>query len=119
MIQIANYKIMKSLMLSLYHPKLVALAIWSSHRYSSFCITSGFRENDKGIHGTNPCRALDIRSTNYNDPQAVVDDINAHWLYNPKSEFKCALYHDVGQGPHIHLQVHNRTKYLKDENESK
>jgi hypothetical protein len=115
MIQIKDYTVLKSLMLYPYHPKMVALAIWASHRYSSFCITSGFRENDKGVHGTTPCRAIDIRSRNYNDPQSVVDDINNHWVYNQDSEFKCALYHDVGQGAHIHLQVHPNTIYTKDQ----
>lgn len=113
MIQISNYKILKSLMLNTFHPKLIALAIWTLHRISNFCITSAFRENDKGVHGTIPCRALDIRSRTFSDPESITNDINDHWVYDPeRPNLKCALYHDVGQGPHIHLQVHPNTQYL-------
>lgn len=112
MIQVANYKILKNLMLNVYHPKLVALVIWVLHRVSDFCITSAYREGD-GVHGTIPCRAIDIRSKNFNDPEEIASDINNHWVYDPeRPKFKCALYHDVGQGPHIHLQCHASTVYL-------
>lgn len=112
MLQIANHKVLKSLLIVPYHPTLIELGLWVSHRESSFCITSGFREGDIGIHGTVPCRAIDIRSSNFESPEDVCKDINSHWLYDPKRpNMVCALYHNVGQGWHIHLQVHARTEY--------
>jgi len=110
MLQIANYKVLKSLLLSKYDDELVSLILWVSHRLDKFCITSGFRPGDSGVHGTSPCRAIDIRSNWYDDPEDICKDINSHWIYDPERLDKlCALYHDVGQGPHIHLQVHGNT----------
>ena len=61
---------------------------------------------------TIPCRALDWSVDGLGDPLKVVDAINEHWEYDPeRPHIKCALYHDVGQGPHIHTQVHDRTVF--------
>lgn len=91
--------------------KLVALAIWCSVRWSHFTITSAYRPEDPGVHGTIPCRGLDVRSWELKDPEKLVEDVNKHWVYDPERLWlKCALYH--GPPWHIHLQVHPRTKYL-------
>jgi len=117
-IKIKNYKVLNALMSVPYHPKLIDLNQWCCVRYSSWMFTSGYRREkihskDSGIHCTIPCRANDIRSLNLEDPQSVCDDINKHWIYDPKRpRFKCAKYHNTGRGWHIHLQVHNRTIYL-------
>lgn len=118
MIQIRDYKVLKSLLQATYHPKMIALAIWIVHRYSNATITSGWREEkvwsgDSGIHGTFPCRALDWSVKDWVDPQAVARDINENWQYDPtRPDMKCAIVHDIGQGLHLHTQVHERTKYL-------
>ena len=95
-----------------FHPNMIALAMWVSTRYSQVVFTSTYREGDKGLHGKNPCRAMDIRSRCYGDPKKVEEDINTHWLYDPKRDDKrCALLHNSGQGIHIHLQVCDKSRY--------
>lgn len=119
-IQLHDHKVLKSLMEQVYHPKLIALAMWVSHRYSNGCITSAWREdkvhaNDSGIHCTVPCRALDWSIRGIAQPLAMADDINNHWEYDPtRPEMKCAVVHDIGLGMHLHTQVHEATKYFKE-----
>lgn len=104
-------------MLVPFHAKMIDLIAWISGGVSSIIITSAYRpnkihENDSGIASTNPCRHLDIRSWIYEDPRGLVSSINKHWLYDPKRpNLSCAVYHNTGQGIHIHLQVHDNTQY--------
>ncbi len=114
-IQIKDYRVLRSLLEVPYHPTLIALILWITARYSETLFTSGYRKGDKGVHGQVPCRGTDIRSRVYDNPQAVVDDINAHWKYDPKRvNMRCALLHSVGKGLHIHLQVHPNTTIKGD-----
>jgi len=74
-------------------------------------ITSGYRPDDPGVHGTYPCRGLDLRSWNYKKPYHICRTINETWEYDPeRPEMVCAIYHNVGRGQHIHLQAHPRTR---------
>ena len=101
---VKDHKVLISLLKYSYHRKLVALVAWCYIRLSEVVVTSGFREGDTGVHGCG--RGIDIRSHVFEDPQKVTDEINKHWIYDPlRPEKTCALYHDSGQGPHIHLQV--------------
>lgn len=112
-IHIKSWKVLKGMLIVRFHPKMIALAEWVTVRYSEVVFTSAYRKDDKGVHGTIPCRGLDIRSWIYDEPQKIVDDINKHWEYDFKRpEKKCAILHNIGKGEHIHLQVHRRTKYL-------
>jgi len=118
---IANVKVLRALMEVRYHPKMIALAMWTAIRVNHPLITSAYRaekvhEDDSGIHMTIPCRALDWESRRLKDPQGVCDDINNHFEYDPKRpEMKCAIYHKVGKlGWHIHTQVHDNTVYRKE-----
>jgi hypothetical protein len=81
-------------------------------------ITSYYRNGDKGVHGTRPCRGIDLRTWNYPSHvvMAVVDKINQRFIYDPdRPHMNCALYHDVGKGIHLHLQVHPATIRRKDD----
>jgi hypothetical protein len=112
-IRVKHYKALRGLLSAPFHPKLIALAMWVTARLSDVVFTSGYRKGDKGVHGQVPCRGLDIRSWIYPDPQMICDDINKHWIYDPeRPDKKCAIYHNVGKGFHIHLQVHARTEYV-------
>lgn len=76
-------------------------------------VTESWREqrHKNDLHGTRPLRAVDIRSWHYEDPESVVAAVNDRWQYDPgRPQMRCALLHDSGQGPHIHIQVHPRTE---------
>ena len=102
-----------------WYPQLTALVKWLLVRVhqdrtcTNVFVTSAYRKDDKGVHGQIPLRGLDIRSTVFEDPEKLCEDINNHWEYDlDRPEKQCAIYHDIGKGFHIHLQVHPKTKYL-------
>lgn len=73
-------------------------------------ITSAFRLGDSGVHGCG--RGIDFRSRNMTSQQIeqLCNTVNSKWKYDPKRPKKvCVLFHDVGQGPHLHIQVHPNT----------
>ena len=112
-----NHKVLISMLTKAWHPKLIELLVWLTIRYSKNIITSAYREReihdkDSGIHGTDPLRAVDKRSRDYPDPEAIAADINAHFIYDPiRPHYQVCVYHNTGQGYHFHLQVHDRTVY--------
>ena len=114
MIKIKNTAVLESILLYPSHPALIRLEIWFCIRYSQAVITGGYEERDyPSVHSTIPVRGKDYRSTVFSDPQTVADDINRHWQYDPeRPEMKCAKYHDTGRGPHLHLQVHDNTRFI-------
>ena len=118
MIIVKNKKIFLNLLLVGYDPLLVSIIGYIDKKYGKVVITSGFREDDIGVHGVIPCRGIDIRSHVYHNPGAeeICDDINGKWQYDPeRKEKKVAMVHDVGAGIHMHLQVHPNTVYIKGE----
>lgn len=68
-------------------------------------------------HESVPLRAFDIRSRDENGVefpwvQRLVAIINKRWIYDPARPAKsCAMYHDVGKGPHLHFQVCDKTVF--------
>jgi len=112
-----THKILISMFIRAWHPKLIELLVWNTIRYSKNTITCASRDTkiypgDSGIHMTNPLRAFDKRSRDYPDPEAIAADINAHFIYDStRPHFKVCVYHDTGQGYHFHLQVHDNTIY--------
>ena len=117
MIQVKNPSVLRELLVEKYHSILIELILWLLQRYDNIVITSGYRDGDKGVHGTSPCRGVDIRSWNLSrvDSSAVsaselCKDVNLHWQYDPsRPEKLCAILHDAGSGNHIHLQAHSHT----------
>lgn len=105
---VKDHKVLIELLKHEYHRKLVALVTWCFIRLSEVTVTSAWREGDPGVHGCG--RGIDIRSRCFDDPQGIADQINVFWKYDPtRPETVCALFHDSGQGPHIHLQVCENT----------
>lgn len=95
--------------------KLRKLVAWLESRTGlQYTITSLFRIDDTGPHGTMPVRAVDLRCRNDQVGHALEFFVNSEWEYDPKRpEMQCAIYHDVGKGEHLHLQVHTNTKKRK------
>ena len=95
-----------------WHPLLIDLYVWLLDRYEdNIVLTCAYEDRDyPSTHSVDPLRAFDIRSWVFKDPQAVTDNINQHWKYDPdRMDMNVAIYHDVGRGKHIHLQVHDNT----------
>ena len=89
-----------------------ALAGFIQNEYSkTITITSIYREGDPGTHGC--WRAVDIRTWNYSDDEIadIINFINKSLPYG-YGAYKTSLYHNVGQGEHIHIQV-SRDDYTK------
>ena len=69
-------------------------------------------DKDPGIHNTDPLRAIDLRSWTIRNPELIAEKINKAWIYDPKRpDKKACVYHDIGQGHHFHLQVHDNTTF--------
>ncbi len=64
-------------------------------------------------HETKPCRAVDLRSSDFTVGQClnIQYAVNTNWVYDPDRLGKiCCLYHKVGDNAyHLHLQVTDKT----------
>ena len=92
------------------NPLLRDLALAVEERFGEKTITSLYRIGDTGVHGMLPLRGLDFRCTSQIHGKEVETWVNERWIYDPSREtMKCCLFHSVGQGYHLHLQVHPNT----------
>jgi hypothetical protein len=112
-IRIATGQILARILEKSYHPKLVEIVMWITHRYPDCKITSAWRPNklwsgDSGIHMMVPGRAIDFEIMG--EGFAIARDINDNWIYDPdRPNMKACLYHSVGLGWHHHVQAHDHT----------
>jgi hypothetical protein len=96
-----------------FDPQLVDIVVWLTDTYGRTVITCGHRPGDKGVHGTDPCRGIDLRSWVFSNPEQIVEAVNGRWQYDPnRPDMRCAILHDVGSGKHIHLQTHPNTRRI-------
>lgn len=117
MIKVKDSKVLLSLSEVPAHPRLQDLMEWLCERFpDKICITEGYRPGP-GVHGTDPCRARDIRSSQFTQPKVIEDIINDYWQYDPdRPGMQVAFYHRVRKdsgdwgGFHFHIQVHNNTR---------
>jgi hypothetical protein len=75
--------------------------------------TSNFRPGDRGLHGTLPLRAWDLKCRDSVEGERIEDEVNERWIYDPdRPKFKVCLYHEnrSGRGKHLHIQVHPNTR---------
>ena len=106
MIQIKNLGVLNA------HSALISVYNDLVKHYPKFeLITSAFRPGDSGVHGTLKLRGLDLRCRASDLGHVAEDFINGIWSYDPeRPSKKVAIFHDVGQGLHLHLQVHPNTR---------
>jgi hypothetical protein len=76
-------------------------------------ITSIYRINDSGVHGTLPVRGTDFGINN--DSQDIRNYLNHRWIYDPiRPGLVVCKYGDndlTGRhDDHVHIQVHRNTK---------
>jgi hypothetical protein len=99
-----------------WHDKLIELFEWVTvtlDMIPEILITSAYRPGDKGVHGTDPLRAIDLSSKGY-DAKAVAEKINEHWQYNSSKPLeRCAIFRGFGRCDHLHLQVSDETIIIR------
>ncbi len=113
MIAIKDTSVLMQLLTMEYHPKLVMIMAYITDMWDRTVITCAYRGGDKGVHGTDPGRGIDIRSWVFSNPDKVVDRINLDWQYDPERiNLRVALHHENrgAPGKHIHIQVHDNTQ---------
>jgi len=77
-------------------------------------ITSQYRMNTAGVHGTLPLRATDIRCKDASVGRVVEEYLNKRWKYDPeRPEKEICIFHDAGTGWHLHVQVHPNTSAIE------
>jgi hypothetical protein len=88
-----------------------AVLAWIETRFGMILVvTSLFRMDDDGVHGSLPLRGTDLRCHSDKVGYEMEAEINAHWVYDPaRPEMKVAVYHDTGRGKHLHIQTHPNT----------
>ena len=110
MIQVKDIDVLRALLHVSYDPMLMDIIAWIEDKFLKAILTDGYRPDDKGVHGTIPCRGIDLRDT-YGDPKYVETEVNRRWIYDPARLHKnCAVYHDTGKGWHLHIQTHPNTR---------
>ncbi len=113
-IVIKNPDILIGLMERNYSPLLIRI-IADIAKNHGIVITESYREkrHRNDLHGTQPVRAVDIRTRYYPDGFAyrIMDEINNRWEYDPiRPGKKVMIIHDIGQGVHAHIQVNPNTR---------
>ena len=91
--------------------KLRVILVWLEEETGfEFIITSLYRIDDKGVHGTLPLRGADLRIRNEQVGLYIEKLINSEWQYDHKRpDKKCALLHGKCFNLHLHLQTHPNT----------
>ena len=96
--------------ISFFHQKLRLLMADLVIEFGTFRVTSLHRD-DGGVHDTIPLRAIDLGCKNEELGRLIEKWMNEHWTYDPeRPAYDVCLYHDTGQGIHLHIQVHDSTR---------
>jgi hypothetical protein len=111
MIQVKDEETLKGVLFG-FHPQVVEIVLFIYAMEGDLVITCGYREEDDGVHGTFPCRGIDLRSWMYLEPEKIAKRINEKWIYDPERPDKpcCKLHKTKKGGMHFHIQVHPNTK---------
>lgn len=110
-IRVKDETVLRELMAAPFDPRLFDVVSHLLACSGRMVITSGYRKGDRGVHGTIPCRGLDVRSRIYADrAEAIAAAINRKFVYDPqRPHLKVAVLHGKGKNRHLHLQVHPAT----------
>ena len=96
------------------HPIMRLLLEDIDLRFGEQTITSLFRIDDDGVHGTLPLRGVDLRSREVAEGLKMAGWINLYWKYDPtRPKYKVAKAHGNGSNFHIHCQVSDLTEVAK------
>ena len=96
------------------HPLLAAVVGEVSERYDIWTVTCGSRPGDPRCHGQIPLIAIDLRCRDKWLGKLIEMSTNKLWAYDPdRPSKKVCLFHDTGQGYHLHFQVHPNTRRIE------
>lgn len=89
------------------------MAYWLENETGlKFTVTSLYRMDDNGVHGTLPVRGLDLRCRSQVIGISIEALVNNFWVYDPKrTGKKCCYMHGHESNLHFHLQVHPNTEF--------
>jgi hypothetical protein len=115
-IRVKDESVLQELMAVPFDRKLFPVISHLLKCFDRLVITSGYREADRGVHGTLPCRGLDVRSKIYGERAAsIAAALNRKFVYDPERPgTRVAILHGEGENEHIHLQVHPKTRERKE-----
>lgn len=87
-------------------PILNDILLFVNRRFGLNRFTDMYRKDGYASDG----RHADMGCRNHVVGRHIAEEVNRHWQYDPERPRKpVAMWHDVGQGPHIHFQCHDRT----------
>jgi len=113
-IKIKNTEVLDSIMTHVFDPMLVKVLTDFCQATNYATITEGYRpqHHPNDLHGTDPVRAVDLRSWCYPEPTMLARDFNTVWEYDYKRpHMEVLVYHKSGRDArHFHLQVHPHTR---------
>ena len=95
MIRTKSITIMRELIVIPWHLMLEKIVFWICEQWpGQIVFTSGYRKDNKGVHGQDPLRGIDLRSREFRNPRQVEDAINQEWDYGKKPHQVC-IYHQT------------------------
>ena len=113
-IKIKNTQVMDSIMSHVFDPMLIKVLKDFCKTTNYTTITEGHRpqRHPNDLHGTEPVRAVDLRSWCYPEPSRLAYDFNSKWEYDyTRPQMQVLIYHKVDKDArHFHLQVHPNTR---------
>jgi hypothetical protein len=115
--KIKNTMVLAGLLAKPFDRRLIMVLLWFLQEFGKMTMTEGWRDkrHPNDLHGTDPVRAIDLRSWEFKNPTLVAAKINSTWEYDPARPTKqVCVYHDVGEGAHFHIQVHPKTRMKGD-----
>ncbi len=114
MISIKDTSVLISILTKKFDQNLIDIIAWLDNTYGRTVITCGYRPDDKGGHGTDPCTGIDVRSWVFSNPKKVIRHINDTWIYDYKRPLqKVAILRGVKSEKHIHLRSCPHTRRRK------
>jgi hypothetical protein len=107
--------VLVGLMAKRFDRRLIMVVLWWLREFRRLTFTETFRKmkHPHDLHGTDPVRAVDGRSWEFDNPQEMADRCNEVWQYDPNRPHKVVcVYHESKPGAndwHFHIQVHPNT----------
>jgi len=84
-----------------------------NHFKVEFTITSLYRIDGGGVHNCLPLRGIDCRCKSDGFGMLVVHYVINNWCYDSRRPRKvCCIYHNAGNGYHLHFQTCSNTRRI-------